>query len=210
MNEETRRLYEMLDQATSADADRSEPLDPDAAVLSETWATLSRLLETAYPATEALPEPLAVATAPGRRPRALRWAVAIAASLLIAVGLSVAYRLAGSPRSASPDPRPLARNDQQNAADNARELSKADRVPAEEIPSATNAIAQAEGAIEAEPSSDDFPDQWGWETTLDDQLAAVAQVAIWMEREGHIWAYRVNAIERGMDAIQQDIDDETL
>ncbi|MBN2473048.1 MAG: hypothetical protein JXB62_00470 [Pirellulales bacterium] len=122
MNDQS-RLQRRLEQATAEALPADAPLDAETASLREGWLALGQLLKAVEPALE---KPLVLSPAtrearPGRL--AIRWAAALAASLLIVASLAFgllrpkqggaiaekpAEPAAGAVQTTAPSPTPMA------------------------------------------------------------------------------------------------------
>lgn len=196
MNDESRRLQEMLERATAPGDEMPADLDAETASLREGWLALGKLLDDPQFASG---EPLdRWQLTP--RPAPQRWrlgvAVAIAASLLIAAGLTLAYRLLDGSNAGQPSVPGLARDDQ-STTDSSVDTSQA--VVQAPIPQSLNPEPQT-------PNSGYL----AWDDSLDAEIAAVSQAAALVHDDWYAQAGGLSAIERGLDQIKQDIKDGTL
>ena len=195
MNDETKRLREILERATAPGDEVPEDLDAETASLREGWLAFGRLLTEAQPTAGEPWEDWKVTPRPAQRRRFLGLAIAVAASLLIAAGLTMAYRLRDGSSGVQPNPPTIAQDD---------------RVPAGIVEKTPEAIPQPEAEVRQNLQIAAVPDELKWDDSLDEQITAVAQATA-LAREGwYAQAGNVSAIERGLDEIKKDIQDGTL
>ena len=200
MNDETKRLQEILERATAPGDAMPADLDPETSSLREGWLAFGKLLQADQPAADRPWETWQVAPRPPRRWQPWVLAVAVAASLLIAAGLTIAYRLRDGSNGLQPNPPAIA-HDQ-------RSPSRATKdVPEIAVP---GAVRQPEIELGQAPQVAAVPEELKWDNTLDEQLSAVAQAAALMHEDWYAQAGSLSAIQRGLDEIKKDIDDGTL
>ncbi len=198
MNDESRRLQEMLERATAPGDEMPADLDDETSSLREGWLALGKLLKDAQFASDKPLDRWQVTPRPA--PQRWRWAVAaaIAASLLIAAGLTLGYRLLDGSNAVQPGTPQLAQDNQ--PATGARvDTSEAVVQAAEPQPRSPN----------PEPRTLN-PDYLAWDDSLDDELTVVAQAAALAQEDWYARAGGLSAIERGLDQIKKDIEDGTL
>jgi len=191
MNEETRRLQELLERATAPGNQMSDDLDAETSSLREGWLALSKLLEDARVAPDQPLDRWQVTLRPAAQRRWFAVAAALAASLLIAAGLTLAYRLLERSDIMAPSAPRLAQD--------GRPLAEPLAVAPEAVAKTTNADARSSVA-----------DGLTWDDPLDDEITAVAQAAAWVQQDWYAQTGGLGAIERGLDQIQKDIEDGTL
>ena len=162
MNDETRRLQEMLERATALGDEVPEDLDAETASLREGWLAFGKLLTDAQPAAGEAWENWQVTPRPVQRRRSLGLALAVAASLLIAAGLTTAYRLLEGSSGVLPNPPTIAQDN---------------RVPAGTVEESPAAIPQPDAETRQDLQIAAVPDQLEWDDSLDKQITAVAQAA---------------------------------
>jgi len=195
VNDETKRLQEILERATAPGDEVPEDLDAETASLREGWLAFGRLLTEAQPTAGEPWEDWKVTPRPAQRRRFLGLAIAVAASLLIAAGLTMAYRLRDGSSGVQPNPPTIAQDD---------------RVPAASVKEMPGAVAQPAAEARQDLQIVAVPDELKWDDALDEQITAVAQATA-LAREGwYAQAGNVSAIERGLDEIKKDIQDGTL
>lgn len=203
MNDESRRLQEMLERATEPGDEMPADLDAETAALREGWLALGKLLEDS-PFASAEPLDRWQATPrPAPQRRRLGVAVAIAASLLIAAGLTLAYRLLDGSNPGQPNAPTLARDDQ-STTDSLVDTPQA--VVQAPIPQSLNPEPPS---LNPEPRTL-TPGYLAWDDSLDEEIAAVAQAAALVHDDWYAQAGGLSVIERGLDQIKQDIKDGTL
>jgi hypothetical protein len=195
VNDETRRLQEILERATAPGDQVPEDLDAETAALREGWLAFGKLLAEAPPTAGEPWENWKVALRPVQRGRSLGLALAVAASLLIAVGLTIAYRLHDDSSGIQPNPPAIARDD---------------RVPAEIVEQTPGAMAQPETEVQQDLQTADVSDELEWDDSLDEQITTLAQAAAFVHDDWYAQAGKLNAIGRGLDEIKKDIEDGTL
>lgn len=201
MNDETKGLQARLERATAPGDQVPADLDAETSSLRDSWLTLGRLLEDAQPAGDTPWQHGKVAPRPAahrRRPLAWAVAVAVAASLLIAAGLTLAYRSIDGSGGMRMDLPTIAQDD---------------RAPTDVVADAADA-PDALARADSEPQRDlliaAVPDELQWDSALDDQITAVAQATAWVREDWYAQAVSFSAIERGLDEIKKDIEDGTL
>jgi len=195
VNDETKRLREILERATALGDEVPEDLDAETASLREGWLAFGRLLTEAQPTAGEPWENWKVTPRPTQRRRFLGLAIAVAASLLIAAGLTMAYRLRDGSSGVQPNPPTIAQDD---------------LAPAGIVEKTPDASPQPEAEVRQNLQIAAVPDELEWDDSLDEQITAVAQATA-LAREGwYAQAGNVSAIERGLDEIKKDIQDGTL
>jgi hypothetical protein len=195
VSEETKKLQEMLERATAPGEQMPGDWDAETSSLRDSWLTLSRLLEDATPADSKPGEPWKVTPRPARRRRPLAWAVAVAASLLIAAGLTIAYRQVDPPSGVQVAPPVLA---------------QVDPAPPRAVEAAPDAVAPVDREPGPEIPIAAVSDEFDWDSSLDDEITAVAQAAVWVRSDWYAQAVGFSAVEHGLDEIKKDIEDSTL
>lgn len=195
MNDETERLRVMLERATVPGHEMPEDLDAETASLRESWLAFGRLLTDAQPVAGEAWEDRKVAPQPVPHRRSFGWTVAVAASLLIAAGITIAYRLRDGSSGAQPNSPAIARDD---------------RGPAETVAAAPETPAPPKTEVREDRQIAAVPDELKWDDSLDDQITAVAQAAALAGVDWYAQAGNWSAIERGLDEIKKDIQDGTL
>lgn len=195
MNDETKKRQEMLERATAPSHEVPEDLDAETASLREGWLAFGRLLTEAQPAAGEPWENWKVTPRPVQRRRFLGLAIAVAASLLIAAGLTMAYRLRDGSSEVLPNPPTIAQDN---------------RVPAGTVEEAPAAIPQPEAEVRQDLQIAVVPDELEWDDSLDEQITTVAQAAALAREDWYAQAGTFNVIGRGLDEIRKDIEDGTL
>lgn len=195
MNDETERLQEMLERATAPGDEVPEDLDAETVSLREGWLAFGRLLSDTQPTAAEPCENWKVTPRPVRRWRPLGMAIAVAASLLIAAGLTMAYRLRDGSSGVQP---------------NSPTIAQDSRVPAATVNETPGALAQPTAEARRERQVAAVPDDLKWDDSLDEQITAVAQAAALVHEDWYAQAGNLNAIGRGLDEIKKDIEDGTL
>jgi len=198
MNDESRRLQEMLERATAPGDEMPADLDDETSSLREGWLALGKLLEDAQFASDKPLDRWQVTPRPA--PQRWRWAVAaaIAASLLIAAGLTLGYRLLDGSNAVQPGTPQLAQDDQ-----------PATGVRVDTLEAVVQAAEPEPRSLNPEPRTLN-PGYLAWDDSLDDELTAVAQAAALVQEDWYARAGGLSAIERGLDQIKKDIEDGTL
>lgn len=195
MNDETKRLQEMLERATAPGDALPEDLDAETAALREGWLALSQLLTDAQSTTSEPWENWLVIPRPTRHWRPVRWAIAVAASLLIAAGLAVAYRLQNGGDGVQPNPPTTAQDAHAPAA--VAEPAPAIMVaPAADVRQDTQLAAVSDGLE--------------WDDTLDAQITTLAQATAIVHEDWYAQAGKLNALGQALDEVKKDIEDGTL
>jgi hypothetical protein len=195
VNDETQRLQEILERATAPGDEVPEDLDAETAALREGWLTFGKLLAEAQPTAGEPWENWTVTPRPVQRWLSLGLVIAVAASLLIAAGLTIAYRSLDDSSGVQPNPPAIAQDD---------------RVPAEIVEETPEAIAQPETEVQQDLQFADVSDELEWDDSLDEQITTLAQAAAFAHDDWYAQAGKLNAIGRGLDAIKKDIEDGTL
>lgn len=203
MNDETKRLQEMLERATAPGDELPEDLDAQTAALRESWLALSKLLTDAQSATSEPWEDWLVTPRPTRHWRPVRWAIAVAASLLIAAGLAVAYRLQNGGDGVRPNPPTIARDI---------------HAPATVVEQTPATVVEALPATAVAPAAEIRPDtqlaagsdEFEWDDTLDDQITTLAQATALVHEDWYAQAGKLNALGQALDEVKKDIEDGTL
>ena len=198
MNDEQQRLRKMLERATAPGHEMPADLDAETSSLREGWLALGKLLDDAQLAAGQSSRPWQVTLRPAPRRWPLAVAVVIAASLLLAAGLTLAYRLRDGSDAVQPSAPSLAQDDHSAAKPHV---------------DAPGAVAQTPTPDPRSPITDHrspITDQLAWDDSLDDELTVVAQAAALVRDDWYARAGGVSAIERGLDQIKKDIEDGTL
>ncbi len=195
MNDEAERLQEMLERATAPGNEVPEDLDAETASLREGWLAFGKLLADAQPTAGEPRENWKVTSRPVQRWRSLGLAIAVAASLLIAVGLAAVYRLWDGSSGTQPNPPTIARDDSMSAGT---------------VANAPESLAQPEAEVRQDLPIAAVPDELKWDDSLDEQITAVAQAAALASVDWYAQTGNLSAIERGLDEIKKDIQDGTL
>jgi hypothetical protein len=183
MNDEQDILHDMLRRATAAGDDLPADLDAETAGLREGWLALGKLLDDAESAAGAPPESwkLLPRAAPRRWPVLI--AAALAASLLIAVGATVASRLLNSANDRQAGPQSVAHENSANSS--ARQPEAQPQSPAPQV--AANS------------------DTLNWSDSLDDEIATVAQAAVSARYDTDLNLRGLSAVERDMDQLETEM-----
>ena len=188
----------MLERATAPGHEMPADLDAETSSLRQGWLALGKLLEDAQLAAGQSLETWQVTLPPARRRWPLAVAVVIAASLLLAAGLTIAHRLRDGSNPLQPSAPTLAHDDHR-ATSSTKDLPETvAQTPNPESPSLT-----------PEPRTPNT-DQLAWDDSLDDELTVVAQAAALVRDDWYARAGGVSAVERGLDQIKKDIEDGTL
>jgi len=195
VNDETKRLQEMLERATAPGDSLPEDLDAETAALRESWLALGKLLADAQSATDEPWENWMITPRPQSHWRTVRWAVAVAASLLVAAGLAIAYRLQDGAGSVQPTPPVIAQDDQ---------------AAPQSVKPAPAAVAQPDAEDPQDTQLAAVPDELRWDDSLDDRITSLAQATAWAHQDWYAQAGKVNALGRELDEIKKDIEDGTL
>jgi hypothetical protein len=195
VNDETQRLREILERATAPGGEVPEDLDAETASLREGWLAFGRLLTEAQPTAGEPWENWKVMPRPVQSRRFLGLAIAVAASLLIAAGLTMAYRLRDGSSGVQPNPPTIAQDE---------------RAPAGIIEKTPEASPQPEAEVRQNLQIAAVPDELEWDDSLDEQITTLAQAAALVHDDWYAQAGKLNAIGRGLDEIKKDIEDGTL
>lgn len=198
MNDQSRRLQEMLERATAAGNDMPADLDAETASLREGWLALGELLEAAQPASGQSLENWKVTVRPAPRRWPLALVAAIAVSVLLAIGLTLAYRMRDGSSTPQPNPPAMARDDRSATGSGAG----SSRAVARALPSA----ARTPNAEQRTLNRSDL----AWENSLDEEIEAVSQAAALVRQDWYAGVGHWSAIERGFEEIKKDIEDGTL
>lgn len=204
-NEEQQKLREMLERATAQGHEMPVDLDAETSSLREGWLALGKLLEDAQLAAGQSSETWQVTLPPARRRWPLAVAAAIAASLLLAAGLTLAYRLRVGSNPLQPSVPTLAHDDQRATSPTNDRRETVAQTPNPE-PGTSNRESPTLTPEPRTPSTD----QLAWNDSLDDELTVVAQAAALARDDWYARAGGVSAVERGLDQIKKDIEDGTL
>ena len=195
MSDDTRRLLEILERATAPGDEVPEDLDAETASLREGWLAFGKLLAEAQSTAGEPWENWTVTPRPVQRGRSLGLAIAVAASLLIAAGLTIAYRLLDDSSGIQPNPPAIAQDD---------------RVPAEIVEETPAVSPQPDIEVRQDLQIAAVPDELEWDDSLDEQITTLAQAAAFAHDDWYAQAGKLNAIGRGLDEIKKDIEDGTL
>ncbi len=203
MNDDTKRLQEMLERATAPGDALPEDLDAETAALREGWLALSKLLTDAQSGTSEPWENWLVTPRPTRHWRPIRWALAVAASLLIVAGLAVAYRLQNGGDGVRPNSPAIARDAHTPA-------TVAEPTPATVVEPTPATVAAP--AAEARPDTQlaAGSDGFEWDDTLDAQITTLAQATALVHEDWYAQAGKLNALGQALDEVKKDIEDGTL
>ncbi len=169
--------------------------DETTASLREGWLAFGRLLTEAQPTAGEPWENWKVMPRPVQSRRFLGLAIAVAASLLIAAGLTMAYRLRDGSSGVQPNPPTIAQDE---------------RAPAGIIEKTPEASPQPEAEVRQNLQIAAVPDELEWDDSLDEQITTLAQAAALVHDDWYAQAGKLNAIGRGLDEIKKDIEDGTL
>ncbi len=112
MNDESKRLQEILERATASGDQMPADLDAETSSLREGWLALGKLLEDAQVASGQSLDRWQVTLRPAPQRWRLAVVAAVAASLLVAAGLTLAYRLLDGANAVQPSAPTLAQDDQ--------------------------------------------------------------------------------------------------
>jgi hypothetical protein len=205
MNDQQQKLREMLERATARGDDMPADLDAETLSLRESWLALGKLLEDAQLAAGQSSETWQVTLRPTPRRWPLAVAAAIAASLLLAAGLTLAYRLLDGSNAVQPSAPTLAQDDQP-ATNSTKGLPG---TVAQASPSEFRTLTPEPRTLTSEPRTLNSS-VLAWDDSLDNELTAVAQAAALVREDWYARAGGVSAIERGLDQIKKDIEDGTL
>jgi len=195
VNDETERLKERLECATAPGQEVPEDLDAETASLREGWLAFGKLLTETQPTVGEPWQNWKVAPRPVQRRRFLGFAIAVAALLLIAAGLTMVYRLGDGSNGVLPNPPTIARDN---------------RVPAGTVEEVPTASPQPEAEIRQDLQVAAALDELEWDDSLDEQITAVAQATALASVDWYAPTGNLSAIERGLDEIKKDIQDGTL
>jgi len=198
MNDESKRLQEMLERATAPGDEMPADLDAETKSLREGWLALGKLLEDAQFASGRSLDSWRVTPRSASRRWPLALVAAVAASLLLAVGLTLVSRLMDRPGTAQPNPPTMARDDH----------------PASDpgLKSAT-AVAQSPNTEHQtqEPETQTLNNSdLAWDNSLDEEIETVARAAALARQDWYAGAGNWRSVERGLDEIKKDIEDGTL
>lgn len=208
MNEETRKLQEMLERATAPGDQVPADLDAETSSLRDSWLTLGRLLDDAAAGDRRGCERWRIVARPAPHRGPLAWAAALAASLLLAAGLTHLYWGDERPVGAPAAPTLSAQGEQAATSAIATTIEAGgDEAAGNE---ARPALAAAAGEAAQHVASDAVADELAWDSSLDDQITAVAQATAWVRNDAYAQAVRFQVIEHGLDEIKRDIEDGTL
>jgi hypothetical protein len=190
----------MLERATAPGDEMPADLDAETSSLREGWLAFGKLLQDAQLAEGQPCGNWKVGPRPAHRWQPLVLAVAIAASLLIAVGLTVAYRLQDGSNGVQPNPPTIAQDHRSpaGATEDAQEAI------------AQGSVGQPDTELRQQIQVAAVPDELKWDSSLDEQITAAAQAAALMHEDWYAQAGSLIAIERGLDEIKKDIQDGTL
>lgn len=186
MNDEQSRLQNSLERATARGDDMPADLDAESASLREGWLALGKLLSDAETVAGGPLEDWKLLPPPEPR----RWrkivAVALAASLLIAVGATIGLRILNLSGVKSVEEQQLAHGKAGSGA------VKPD-VSQPNTPAATNnQLATASDGLD-------------WGDSLDEQLSSVAQAAVSVRYDADLNLHGLSALERGFDQLESEI-----
>jgi len=183
MNDELNPLHDMLRRATAAGDDLPADLDAETAGLREGWLALGKLLDDAESAAGPAPESWKLS--PPAAPRRWRvWVgVALAASLLIAVGATVASRMLNSANDRQVGPQSLAHENSANSS--AKQPEAQPQSPAPQV------VANS--------------DTLNWSDSLDDEISIVAQAAVTVRYDSDLNLHGLSAVERDMDQLETEM-----
>jgi hypothetical protein len=196
MNNDLKQLERQLVRATAPGAD-SRDLDPETQGLREGWLALARLLEAVE--DQCPPRTASWKTPPRARPR--RWRlpmiVALAASLLIVcVGAWawIATSTRGGPGAQLP----------QTAKPDDQTRPKLTPTPAAALAAKSQVLSPA--PRQAAPVTDGPQ----WDDSLDEQLAQAGQNVIRVEAGWRLHGAAVASVQRGVEQVRQEIDENNL
>ncbi len=186
MNDEQARFHKSLERATAQGDDLPADLDAESAGLREGWLALGKLLNDAEAAAGAPPEVWRISPPPEPRRWRIVAAVALAASLLIAVGATIGVRMLNLSGSKPADEQLLAHS--KAGSDAVKPAVPQPNTPA----AANNQIANASDALD-------------WSDSLDEQLTSVAQAAASVRYDADLNLHGLSAVERGFDQLEAEI-----
>ena len=181
MNDEQRKLLDMLQRATAPESAGQQPMDPQAAELHETWLALGRLLENSQPAEPAGVQFLAT-PAPRRQRRVWAATLALVAAALVAAAALVIFFGSRQP---------------------AGELAKM-KLPA------PASIAQGTPSKPAAAKPIAAAADLAWDDRLDDQISRVGRLVKGVEGDWSLYGRDYSAVHAGLQQIEQEIDGNKL
>jgi hypothetical protein len=217
-NLELRRMLEeaMPIDGPSADRDPASSLDPETAELRETWQQFAKLLEAGAPSDRPLSiqpagcdastiaEPAELRAKVESRadrkkaPRRFRWsAVALAASLLVAVGLAITLRVIDVLRdhgAAGPANRAAIAHDEKRAPSNQL---------AHDSSTKPNRSSDQKSNV---ASNDTATDRLQWNDSVDEDITAVAQATALAKQDWYAQSVGIGAVETGVSDLSRDLD----
>jgi hypothetical protein len=188
MNDDLRQLARQLEQATAGPDAPKAALDPQTASLREAWLAFGQLLEAATSTPGALPEAMPWTPPRGHRRWLLPAALAMAASLLVA--LTVAWGVSGHGPLAGPGGAP-----KEVASNGGKHIGP---TPAPEPISPTVSPAAAP-AVEL-----------AWDDTLDSEIVSAGRAVVSV---GHDWLGRAagsTAVPYGLSQLNEDLRESPL
>jgi hypothetical protein len=196
MNEETKKLRELIERATAAPDILSHDLDAETESLRRGWLQLGKLIEEetgicGVPARNGharMPQP-----ATRRTPAWPLWIAASAASLIVATGIALAVHFFGAH-----EPQ---KNLQQIAGRN-----EPPKRPAEPVVVPQPAPPQA---AQPQPRVAESGNRLEWGDSVDDEIRAVGEATTYVKQDS-LAQPRVWAIETGLDELKQEVEQGNL
>jgi hypothetical protein len=190
VNDETDKLRRQLEAATAPGDVPDEPLDAETESLRQGWHALGRLLEAAE---GPLAEPGGRWRAPvaQRRPRwrpATLAAVAVAASLLVAVAVAWSLRSARSGNPPLPSPEQVA--------------SQKPAPPPTVGPDRTHAARQKRAPSKAA--------ELKWDDSLDQQLVSAGQELVRIQQQWYAQGGGIDYVRHGLNQMEEEFNDDPL
>jgi hypothetical protein len=217
--QENLELRRMLDEAmpvecTEAGAMPQASLDPETAALRKTWQRFGELLAAGRPSERPIEiETAAVKLSPiaepvemrrdadrsdhrRRTPRRFRWsAVALAASLLVAVGLAVTLKIVESlkDRAVVPHANPSAVSREEKTA-----------LPSQVAQKANDAVTQPTNQKTTVVASNAATDDWS--DSVDNDITAVARATALVKQDWYAQSGGLGAVETGVSDLTRELD----
>jgi hypothetical protein len=201
VNEENSELRRMLEDATAVGDETPASLDPETAALRKSWLRLSQLIacEAAAGSRSQIPD---VAENPKaitewiepqnefvlrierrNKARRLRWIVAaMAASLLIAAGVTATMKVIEGLNQPQPAPRtnpPLIAHANKPSTDSSAENTPQQRVAADHLP---------------------------WGDSVDDEITAVGRAAALVRQDWDSQSSGIGAVQTGLGDLEKELD----
>jgi len=203
VNEEQRKLREIVERATAADDFPPDELDAEAASLRKGWLQLGRLIEEdvrsggKHPGSRhvASGNPSRVKVAPpasrSRQPKWSFWLVAFAASLLVAAGVAFGLRFMNGVHGPQQDSLQVTRGN-----DPAKQPTEHATTPKPESASKVGPETQVANSGDAM--------QWG--DSVDDDITAVGQATIYAQQDAYAQSSGAWGIQAGLNELKQEME----